>query len=109
MFYKKYVALCEQKNTRPYTVARELGLGSSNVAQWKKGSTPRPEVLQAIADYFQVSVASLLGHDEKQKNPAPEVGDGLTDLQREAVEFVKTLDDEQLRQFIRLSKAFFEA
>lgn len=78
MFYKNYELLCQKVGKKPYTVAREIGLGNSNVAQWKKGSTPRPEILQKIAEYFDVSQAVLLGFesDQKEKSPTPE-GVGL--------------------------------
>ena len=57
MFYEKYMELCKKAGKRPYAVSKELGLSSSNVAQWQKGSTPRPQVLQRIADYFGVPVS----------------------------------------------------
>lgn len=57
MFYEKYMKLCQVTGKRPYAVSKELGLSSSNVAQWQKGSTPRPQVLQRIADYFGVPVS----------------------------------------------------
>lgn len=70
MFYDRYVELCEKAGKKPYTVAREIGLGTSNVAVWKKGSTPRPDVLQKLSAYFGVSQAVLLGLDQKEKPTA---------------------------------------
>lgn len=67
MFYDVYESLCKEKGVKPYTVAREIGLGTSNVAQWKKGSTPRPSILEKIAKYFGVPVAYFFG----QKEPPP--------------------------------------
>lgn len=64
MFYDRYIALCVTSGEKPYSVAKNLGLSNSNVAQWKKGSTPRKEVLQRIAEYFNVSVAYLMGLEE---------------------------------------------
>lgn len=64
MFYDRYIALCVTSNEKPYSVAKKLGLSNSNVAQWKKGSTPRKEVLQRIAEYFNVSIAYLMGLEE---------------------------------------------
>ena len=78
LFYDQYEILCKKENKKPYTVAKEIGLGSSNVAQWKKGSTPRPDVLQKLSEYFSVSQAVLLGLDvDKEKSPTTEVA-GLT-------------------------------
>lgn len=64
MFYDRYIELCVTSGEKPYSVAKKLGLSNSNVAQWKKGSTPRKEVLQRIAEYFNVSVAYLMGLEE---------------------------------------------
>ena len=99
MFYKNYELLCQKVGKKPYTVAREIGLGNSNVAQWKKGSTPRPEILQKIADYFDVSQAVLLGFesDQKEKSPTPEgVGLSLENLSR----LLGNMSDEDLSALI---------
>lgn len=72
MFYDKYVELCQNAGKKPTPVAIELGFCSSNVAQWKKGSTPRPAALQKIADYFGVSQATLLELDTKEQKEKPD-------------------------------------
>lgn len=61
MFYDIYISLCKRDGKKPSPVAVELGLRTSNVAQWKKGSTPRPEVLKKVANYFNVPISYLLG------------------------------------------------
>lgn len=61
MFFDNYKRLCELNNEKPYSLPLKLGAKSNSmVAQWKKGSTPRPEMLQLIADYFNVSTNELL-------------------------------------------------
>ena len=67
MFYDKFIALCRDYGVKPTPLITSLGLSSSNAAQWRKGSTPRPQVLQKIADYFGVSV-SYFYEDEKKDN-----------------------------------------
>ena len=77
MFYDNFKKLCEANNEKPTPVAQKLGCTSSNVALWKKGSVPRPAVLQKIADYFGVSTQYLLfGVAENKNKPATE-GDRL--------------------------------
>lgn len=46
-----------------------IGLNKSNATFWKKGSIPKGDTLQKLADYFGVSVDYLLG---TEKAPAPE-------------------------------------
>lgn len=77
MFYDNFKRLCDERNEKPTPVAQKLGCTSSNVALWKKGSVPRPAVLQKIADYFGVSTQYLLfGAAESKNQPATE-GDRL--------------------------------
>jgi transcriptional regulator with XRE-family HTH domain len=64
MFWNNYVRLCAEKGKSPNGVAAELNVSSGSITGWKKGSVPRVALLQKIADYFGVSVASLLGEDE---------------------------------------------
>lgn len=64
MFYDNYVLACELRGKKPTPVAQELGCTSSNVAQWKKGSTPRSAVLQKIAAYLDVTPQWLVFGDE---------------------------------------------
>lgn len=90
MFYDIYENLCKRDGKKPYAVAREIGLGNSNVAQWKKGSTPRPDVLQKIADYFHVSTGYLMGLEQKE-NPTAKSGEVITKDQ--FLNYVDNTDD----------------
>lgn len=60
MFYTNLQALCQQKQITPAVVARDLRLSSGLPTFWKKGSIPKPDTLQKIADYFGVTVNDLL-------------------------------------------------
>lgn len=42
-----------------------FGVKKSRVSMWECGSLPRWEILFKIADYYQVSIDFLLGHDTK--------------------------------------------
>lgn len=80
MFYDRFIKLCNEKGIKPTPLVVGMGLSSSNVSQWKKGSTPRPEVLQRLAEYFGVSVSYLMFGDNGQKEkPAPKTGNGLSE------------------------------
>ena len=71
MFFEIYEQLCNEHNEKPYILPMKLGAKSNSiVAQWKNGSVPRSAMLQKIADYFDVSVAYLLGYEETKKEPA---------------------------------------
>lgn len=71
MFYDVFLSLCNKANIKPSKAAEECGINRSNVSLWKsKGYTPRGDALQALADYFGVSVDYLLGNEPKEKTPA---------------------------------------
>ena len=74
MFFDQYSGLCKAVGKTPNGVAKELGLPSSSVTQWRQGGTPRPKTLQKIADHFAVSVEYLLTGagpgDIKKERPA---------------------------------------
>lgn len=61
MFFDQYKALCERDGKTPNGVAKEIGIASSSVTQWKHGSVPRPDKLRKICEYFGVTSEYLLG------------------------------------------------
>lgn len=78
MFYDMYSDLCRKIGKSPTGVALELNISRGTVSAWKnKGTTPQRDILQKIADYFDVTVDYLLGNEtsyETKKSPdiAPE-------------------------------------
>lgn len=99
MFYDRYIEQCQKIGKKPYTVAKELCLTNSNVAQWKKGSTPRKEVLQRIAEYFQVSVVYFLtGEEQKEKPPAQ--GGELSEKDVRLIEWFRSLPPEKQKAIL---------
>jgi transcriptional regulator with XRE-family HTH domain len=61
MFWERFVQLCAERNTKPNPVAKELGISSGAVTNWKNGAVPQSATLKRIADYFGVSVSYLQG------------------------------------------------
>lgn len=86
MFYDNFAKLCTKIGTSPTAFTKNiLGLSTSKVTAWKNGSIPKYEILQQIADVFNVSVGDLFdGGDEsgynqallKTKNTVSDTGDG---------------------------------
>ena len=65
MFWEIFVKLCIENHTKPNPVAKQLGIPSGSLTDWKNGSTPRDTTLQKIATHFNVTVNYLLGKEEK--------------------------------------------
>ena len=88
MFWERFVQLCAERNTKPNPVAKELGISSGAVTNWKNGAVPQSATLKRIADYFGVSTSYLLGNvqldlqhfAEKEKEPTVTVDPKLLSL-----------------------------
>lgn len=71
-FYERYKQLCSEHNTLPQTkemldIAR---VTSGSVSGWKKGVTPKAEVLCRLAEYFHVTSDYLLGLSDIKEPPS---------------------------------------
>lgn len=80
-------ALCAENNTSLPKLEAALGFGNSTISKWDKAS-PSLAKLEAVANYFGVSVSFLLGEEKK---PAP-VGD---ELDAELIEKLTKLKPEE--------------
>ena len=59
--YQKYVALREKAGVTDYEVAKNTGVSTATLSNWKAGKyTPKINKLQKIANYFGVPVTELL-------------------------------------------------
>lgn len=95
MFWQNYKELCDQVGKSPNAVAAECGYKSSGtVTGWKNGAMPKPQALQKLAAYFNVTVSELL----KEENPAAHKSDEVVMSSDEFVKrFLDLPDSEQDR------------
>lgn len=105
-FYSSFLELCNKAGKSPSAVAEEAGISSGAPTAWKKGAVPKKTQRAKLCAYFDVSDDVLLGY-KKETPPTPE-GGGLSAVQQEALNFIKTLTDEQLKRFIAMGRAAFE-
>lgn len=71
MFYDVFSEMCLKNGVSKNKAAQEIGLSNSIVTRWKKtGSTPNGVTMAKIANYFGVSVDSLLGLESEPKEEA---------------------------------------
>jgi transcriptional regulator with XRE-family HTH domain len=67
--YEIFDKLLKANDVTAYRVAKETGITTATLSQWKKGiSTPKQDKLQKIADYFGVSLEYLMTGEEKETN-----------------------------------------
>lgn len=103
MFWENYVKYCAFAGKAPNVVAAECGVKSTGtVSGWKKGAIPRDGILRNLADYFGITVADLLGEEEK---PATETGDELDATTKELLNLAATLDPADVHMLLDMAKA----
>lgn len=92
--------LCESSGITINKLEKETEVGRGNVARWDK-HRPSIDKVQRIADYFGVSSDYILTGNENKPTPESE----LTETQREAMELIMKMSDEQLKVFVATLKA----
>lgn len=63
MIFENISKLCKEKNISIARLEKACGLGNATVRSWRT-STPNAENLKRVADYFGVSVDSLMSKVE---------------------------------------------
>jgi transcriptional regulator with XRE-family HTH domain len=59
MFYDDIYRVCNEKDTKPTAVLRELNLSTGNISKWKNGASPTVETATRIAKHLGVSLSYL--------------------------------------------------
>lgn len=68
MIYENVKRLCEKHKTNIATVEKACGIANGTIGKWAgKDAAPRIDTVKAIADYFNVSVDSLLQKPGKRR------------------------------------------
>lgn len=103
MFKQNFVRLCNKNKKSPSSVCVEIGITPAAYAQWSDKTVPRRATLQKIADYFGVTVESLLSDqpDRKEKSPT-EVGED-EDIKLFA-QSLSDLTEDELRQVLNYAE-----
>lgn len=59
--YKKYAELRDAKGVTDYQVAKDTGIATATLSEWKKGTyTPKADKLAKLAQYFGVDIGELI-------------------------------------------------
>jgi len=95
--YEIFARLLEERGLKAADVCRGTGLPSSLFSEWKRGkSTPKPDKLQKIADFFGVPLSYLLNGsmDESVKKNILSVKDER-DISRRLLKTLSDLESQQ--------------
>lgn len=103
-FFTNYNQLCKAAGKSANGVAKELGVASGSVTQWKRGSTPRPATIEMIAEYFGVTPEELLFGIKKEPSiPTDEEldkNDAMWEKREEISRMLPDLTSQQLSDII---------
>lgn len=59
-FAKNLCELMQKKGVGSYKLAKDIGVHTSTVSNWRDGTEPKLEHLSRLAKYFGVSIEELL-------------------------------------------------
>ena len=102
--------LCESKGTSPTAVCLSLGLSSSKVNLWNKGSLPKPTVLVQLANALDCTVMDFFADDDDMRKMKDAIRSelkvefGLDDDERDIIRLYRLLTRKQKHEF--MSKAY---
>lgn len=97
---EKVRAICKERKIPISRLEKDLGFSNGYIGQLKKGTMPYDRLIM-VASYLEVTTAYLTGIEENKPTTMGE----LTEIQREAMELIMELTDEQLKVFIAALKS----
>ena len=84
--YKRFEELCEEKGVTPYRVAKETGITTATLSNWKAGRyKPKADKMLTLAKYFGVEYSYLMGYTDDRTLPKNAIDTtALTDMMTES-------------------------
>ena len=100
--HKRIMTLCEKKGISGYRMCKDIGIRPSTLTELKMGrqKSLTASTAEKVASYFGVSVAYLLGKEEK--NPTTETDSGISKAKADFIQKVMQMSDDQLEQLERI-------
>ena len=71
VFYDRYVKICKDHGVSPSRAAIDAGLSKSTVSKWKStpDADPTGAAIKKLTEYFNISIADLMGEEQKNNPP----------------------------------------
>lgn len=95
--YERIESLRKSRGLSQGELEKELNFSNGSVSKWKK-STPTPDRLKKIAEYFGVTVDWLMTGDEKESNSVYYINEETAKLAQEMFE------DEDMRSLFDMKR-----
>ena len=95
-FATNFKRLCEERGTSPTRVCLDIGLSSSKVNLWNKGSVPKGDVLVKLAEKLECNIMEFF--DDGTGKYATEFA--LDEDERDIIRLYRTLDRKTKHEFM---------
>lgn len=97
--YENIKELCDEKGVKPGKMCTEASISKGLITDLKMGrkKTVRADTAQKIADYFGVTVDRVLGAEKETAVPKDV---GLSPMESQLMEYVRTLTDDQKKMLL---------
>lgn len=92
--------LAKDRDVSIYQLEEEINIGRNTIYQWNK-RTPSSDKLEAVANYFNVSVDYLLGRTENPNQAGAKPSDDLDEVLDNVMSFDGEPLDDHDREVIR--------
>lgn len=106
---KNLKRLMKERNVTAKKLSKDLNFPYTTLLSWLKAEYyPRIDKIEAMADYFGVLKSELI-ESQTAEQEKPIIDDGLTDGQRQLIEFARSLTEEQAAVALRVLRSLVEA
>ena len=102
--HSRIIELCKERGISGSRMCLDLGMSKSTLSDLKSGRKKSftAETAHKIASYLNVSVAYLLGEEEKGEKKQPTEVDGLSKKQKYLIHKVMQMSDAELDKFDKI-------
>ncbi len=106
--YEIFEKLLIERGVTAYRVSLATGISTATLTDWKKGrSTPKADKLQKIAEYFGVTVDTLLGKEpERMAQAAGREPIALDDFTYAMYQQTRELTQENKQKLLEMAQFF---
>lgn len=104
-FAENLKRICTERGTTPTAILRKLGVATSKVSMWNKGSLPKPEMMTRLAKELNCSVMDFFA-DEEDLLPSATTGIILDEDEKELVRIFRALGRREKHEFMSIAYEF---
>lgn len=95
------IYLRKRSNLTQAEVAKKIGISRSSLANYESGiRNPSLEIMEAIADFYNVNMDTIFGHTD-QLIPAEKTSEFSVSMQR-IIDAIGDMDEDQLDKLLKI-------